>query len=532
MLAQGPLQDMTNSRQKLCVRVSPLGKVAFPLLLGVLGCGANGGAQPGGTGGGQQRDSAVGVGGTSGTGGTAGQGGTIGSVGGQVGDSGVGGRSGGAGGQASGGGGTAGTAGFSGKGGAAGNSGTNGTGGATGKGGAPGTGGIAGSGGMSGSGGASTDGGAAGKGGTTGAGGTGVIGGTGGNGGTIGTGGSSTGGSTSTGPCDIYTAANTPCVSAHSTVRALYGAYNGKLYQVRRASDSATQDIKVGSAGGYADTSVQDSFCKGATCTISIIYDQSPQGNDLKKSGVAHWLSNGGNESSATAGKATVNGHTVYGIYVTSSYAAGNDIKDVAYRNNNTKGMATGNQAESMYMVVDGKRYSDLCCFDYGNASTTGNDEGNGTMEAVYFGTDTGWGGYGLGNGPWIAADLENGIFKGDDGSYLYGDTHKTPWPTAKSVVANYATAMLKGPDTNHFTLKGGDAQSGTLSTMWDSDRPKKTPPYSPKQLQGAIILGTGGDGSNTGTGTFFEGAITIGNPPDSADDAVQANIVAAGYGH
>jgi hypothetical protein len=67
---------------------------------------------------------------------------------------------------------------------------------------------------------------------------------------------------------------------------------------------------------------------------------------------------------------------------------------------------------------------------------------------------------------------------------------------------------------------------------MWDSDRPKKTPPYSPKQLQGAIILGTGGDGSNTGTGTFFEGAITIGNPPDSADDAVQANIVAAGYGH
>jgi hypothetical protein len=50
--------------------------------------------------------------------------------------------------------------------------------------------------------------------------------------------------------------------------------------------------------------------------------------------------------------------------------------------------------------------------------------------------------------------------------------------------------------------------------------------------LQGSIILGTGGDGSNNGVGTFFEGAITSGNPPDATDDLVQANVVAAGYGH
>src|ERR1700742_4361977 len=37
-------------------------------------------------------------------------------------------------------------------------------------------------------------------------------------------------------PCDIYAAANTPCVAAHSTTRALYAAYNGPLYQVKRAS--------------------------------------------------------------------------------------------------------------------------------------------------------------------------------------------------------------------------------------------------------------------------------------------------------
>ena len=31
------------------------------------------------------------------------------------------------------------------------------------------------------------------------------------------------------GPCDIYASGGTPCVAAHSTTRALYGAYNGPL---------------------------------------------------------------------------------------------------------------------------------------------------------------------------------------------------------------------------------------------------------------------------------------------------------------
>ena len=48
---------------------------------------------------------------------------------------------------------------------------------------------------------------------------------------------------------------------------------------------------------------------------------------------------------------------------------------------------------------------------------------------------------------------------------------------------------------------------------------------------KGAIILGIGGDGSSYGAGTFYEGCMTSGNPPADIDDAVQANIVAAGYG-
>jgi non-reducing end alpha-L-arabinofuranosidase len=46
-------------------------------------------------------------------------------------------------------------------------------------------------------------------------------------------------------PCDIYAAAGTPCVAAHSTTRALYAAYNGPLYQVKRASNGATTNINT-----------------------------------------------------------------------------------------------------------------------------------------------------------------------------------------------------------------------------------------------------------------------------------------------
>ena len=382
-------------------------------------------------------------------------------------------------------------------------------------------------------GGSSSPGGSVSTGGIAATGGTRTAGGNSSNGGAVATGGSKTmggssavttggtasaAGSSGTGPCDIYATASTPCVSAHSTVRALYGAYSGNLYQVRRASDKTTKDVPVSGPGGFVSISVQDTFCTGTTCTISIIYDQSTQHNDLIKSGVAHWLPNGGVEANATSGKVTVSGHTAYGIYVTSG-------SNVAYRNNATKGVAKNNDAESMYMVVDGKRFSSNCCFDYGNAETTGNDDGNGTMEAVYWGSDTTWGGKADGSGPWVAADLENGMFKCGQGGWQTTAT----CPNDKSIIANYATAVLKGPAANTFAIKGGNAQSGTLTTMYNAARP--SPGYSPKKLQGAIILGTGGDGSNTGTGTFFEGAMTIGNPPDSVDDAIQANIVAAGYG-
>jgi hypothetical protein len=366
-------------------------------------------------------------------------------------------------------------------------------------------------------GGISSTGGSKATGGTTSTGGTSARGGSSTTGGVTAAGGTSTGGTTTQGPCDIYAAVNTPCVAAHSTVRALFGTYSGSLYQVRRASDNTTKDIPVLAPGGYANASVQETFCAATTCTISIIYDQSSYKNHLTKSGKMFWLANGAKEADASKAKIKVGGHTVYGVY------GGGGI---GYRNATTTGVAKGDEPESMYMVVDGKRYNDQCCFDYGNAETTGNDDGNGTMETVYFGSDITWGGKGEGSGPWVAADLENGVYKSDKGGWQSQSVYTA---SAKSIIANFATVMMKGPSGSKFGLKAGDAQTGALTTMWDGNRPSNG--YSPKKLQGAIVLGTGGDGSPSGIGTFFEGVMTKGNPPDSADDAVQVNIVAAGYG-
>jgi hypothetical protein len=76
------------------------------------------------------------------------------------------------------------------------------------------------------------------------------------------------------GPCDIYGAAGTPCVAAHSTTRALYTSYNGPLYQVKRPSDGTALDIGI-MVDGYADAAAQDRFCANALCVINRIYDQS-----------------------------------------------------------------------------------------------------------------------------------------------------------------------------------------------------------------------------------------------------------------
>ncbi|MFI5820133.1 arabinofuranosidase catalytic domain-containing protein [Streptomyces rishiriensis] len=311
------------------------------------------------------------------------------------------------------------------------------------------------------------------------------------------------------GPCDIYAAGGTPCVAAHSTTRALYASYNGPLYQVRRASDNTTRNIGVLSAGGYADAAAQDSFCSGTTCLITIVYDQSGRGNHLTQAPGGGAAGGPDNLANATAAPTTVGGHRAYGVFVAPG---------TGYRNNHTNGIATGDNPEGMYAIFDGTHYNGGCCFDYGNAETDSNDDGNGTMEAIYFGNIKVWG-YGAGNGPWIMADLENGLFSGVNQHYNANDP---------SISHRYTTAVVKG-GPNHWAIRGGNAQSGGLSTFYDGPRPNVSG-YNPMRKQGAIILGTGGDNSKGAQGTFYEGVMTSGYPSDATENAVQANITAAGY--
>ena len=42
-------------------------------------------------------------------------------------------------------------------------------------------------------------------------------------------------------------------------------------------------------------------------------------------------------------------------------------------------------------------------------------------MEAIYFGNIKVWG-YGTGNGPWIMADMENGLYSGSNAGYNAND--------------------------------------------------------------------------------------------------------------
>jgi non-reducing end alpha-L-arabinofuranosidase len=320
-----------------------------------------------------------------------------------------------------------------------------------------------------------------------------------------------------TGPCDIYASGGTPCVAAHSTVRALYGSYNGNLYQVRRSSDNTTRDVGVLAEGGVANAATQDSFCAGTSCVITVVYDQSGRGNDLWYQGSSQVPgSTQSRPANATSESLTVGGSKAYSLYINP----GNSY----WRDGHLTGVPTGSAPEGMYMVTSGTHVNNGCCFDYGNSETTRSADAAGAMDAINFSTQCWFGGC-SGTGPWVQADLEWGLYPGGSQSWN---------PNQRAFPNRFVTATLKNNGTTRFAIKGSNAQSGNLFTLWDGALP---PGYSPMKKQGAIILGSGGDcckpggGANLSAGTFYEGAMVSGYPSDATENAVQANIIAAGYG-
>ena len=316
-------------------------------------------------------------------------------------------------------------------------------------------------------------------------------------------------------PCDIYAAGKTPCVAAHSTVRSLYTKYVGPLYQVKRALDDTTQNIGV-LPDGYADAAAQDRFCANTACIITKIYDQSPKHNDLAISRGGRYKGPGPNGSdlgaAADALPITAGGHQVYGVSISPG---------MGYRNNRTSGVAINGKPEAMYMVSSGTHFNSGCCFDYGNAETSATDTGPGHMDTVNVSRDLSWPNCHPGSGPGVHADLENGIF-------YWNQRSCNPAASIGGEPRPFISAWLKNDGQTKFALNWGDAESGGLHTIYSGVLPQG---YEPMRQEGAIILGIGGDNSHASAGSFFEGVMTAGFPTDSTDNAVQADIIAVGYG-
>lgn len=118
----------------------------------------------------------------------------------------------------------------------------------------------------------------------------------------------------------------------------------------------------------------------------------------------------------------------------------------------------------------------------------------------------------------WPGVDAEAGV-------YLYGP--KQP------LTADFVTVLAKySPQgqANRFSVKGGDAAAGALTSVYDGVPPEAVDFFNDTghrligRWEGGLSLGEGGDASDAPI-TFYEGAIVTKMSSDKADDAVQTSI-------
>lgn len=337
------------------------------------------------------------------------------------------------------------------------------------------------------------------------------------------------GGTVGDGPCDVYEGGGTPCVAAYSMIRRLASSYTGPLYQVRSGSStmntgSGGQTHDIGqTAEGFADAAAQDAACAGTTCTVSLLYDQSGNGNDIPVAKKGR--SDGGQygatddfESIANKGPVSVGGRDLYSLYTEARQGYRSPV------NQPGTNMPRGQEPQGIYMLADGTHYGTACCWDFGNVSPDPTKYG--VMNTLFFGVAF-WGN-GAGNGPWFMADYEAGVWAGgtnpgDPGWGALDGAHPAN-NNNPSLPVPFAIGFLKTNQTD-WSLRMADLSSNGLTTAYQGGLPKQM------NNEGAIVLGVGGDNSNNSWGTFFEGAIVAGYPGDDIEDAVMQNVKALGYG-
>ena len=190
------------------------------------------------------------------------------------------------------------------------------------------------------------------------------------------------------GPCDILGTAGNPCVAAHSTVRALYANYHGPLYTVVHHATNRSTNISALRPGGFANAREHEELCPAVgDCFISHVMDQSGNGNHLTPRddrGVPQ--KPGTPEVGHKHNPVDASRHKIHvGEDSTPVYAMYFDPGD-GYNVRDTRGVAKGDEPETIFAVMTGKRFGNRCCFDYGNSEADDKGDGAGAMEAIFFG--------------------------------------------------------------------------------------------------------------------------------------------------
>lgn len=294
-------------------------------------------------------------------------------------------------------------------------------------------------------------------------------------------------------PGDLFNTSGVTVVAAHSIARKLFASYSGKLFQVKRASDSTTLDVGV-LDGGFADVATLATFLLGTTGKVTTIYDQTGNANHLPQA-------TGANQGTVNI-RYTSLGRPIPVVSCLSGHF---------YRNrSSTTHIPTGSNPTTQYMVVTNALYPNPGIGQYGNMETTVADTGTGHMFALAWSIgDTGF--TNPGPGPYVGVDFENGISDGETLS-------PTEWADFIVVLSKVQTSSPQ------WVLKGGAAGANNLPTIYSNTLPSFVSGAGGMHLEGGISLGEGGDGSPAPV-EFVEGVITAGFTSDAADNAVQSNL-------
>ena len=248
--------------------------------------------------------------------------------------------------------------------------------------------------------------------------------------------------------------AGNPCVAAHSTVRALFGAYSGKLYQVRNAAGT-TKDILHADAGRLRRRRARKTRSVPArTCVITVVYDQSGKGNDLWYQGST--MVPGSTSSQPVEGDQRIadaqRSQGLLALHQPRQQLLGRRLEVRASPlGSGSRRAVHGDQRQALEQRVLLRLRKQRDRSKGGRLPAPWTPSTSAALATL--------GHRERGAGPWVMADLEYGVFTA-------ASAPATRTRTDPTQTSTYVTAILKNNGTTEFALRGGDATTGSLGHL------------------------------------------------------------------